>query len=165
MKKRTQILVALLSLMMFLVCLPGVGAAATLTPPPPTEGKVSSNLHSSIVVNIHTDTSTQGVSLIKQWVCGIADNSNGIVTITGETTTYGTVEYLDAKIYLQRWNGSSWVDVTSRTYSASSNFYTRGSSNISVTSGSYYRTRGIHNAHNAGNYDAQSSVSDAILVQ
>lgn len=165
MKKRAQILVALLSLMIFLVCLPGVGAAAQLTPSPPTEGKVSIDPHSSIVVNIHTDTSTQGISLIKQWTCGIADNANGTVTIMGDTTTYGTVEYLDATIYLQRWNGISWVDVTSRTYSANSYFYTRGSAIISVTRGNYYRTRGIHNAHNAGNYDSQSSVSNAILVQ
>ncbi len=165
MKKRSQILVALLSFMLFLMSLPGICAAATTVPPPPKEINLSSNPHASITVNTHSDTSIEGISLISEWICGIVDNSDRTVTIMGETSTFGTVEYLDAQVYLQRWNGSSWVDVTSRTYSDSYTVNVSGSSYISVAGGYYYRTRSVHNAHNAGNYDAQSSVSDALWIQ
>lgn len=165
MKKRSQILVALLSFMLFLMSLPGICAAANEGPPLPKEVNLSSNPHVSITVNTHSDTSIEGISLISEWTCGIADNSDRTVTIMGETTTYEAVEYLDAKVYLQRWNGSGWVDVTSRTYSDRYTFYVRGSSYVSVAGGYYYRTRSVHNANNAGNYDAQSSVSDALWIQ
>lgn len=150
---------------MFLTCLPGISAAATAAPPPPNQVKLSSNPHASIVVNSHSDNSLDRISLISDWSCGVVDNLNRTVTIMGETTTFGTVEYLDAKVYLQRWNGSNWVDVTSRTYNSSYNFYVSGSSYISVTGGYYYRTRSVHSAHDAGNYDGQSAFSDAIWIQ
>lgn len=161
-KRRSSLLCALLLFLVFSLCSPGLAAGEQFSLSPPVE--ISSNLHSSIVVNIHSDTSTEGVSLIKKWVCGISDNENGTVTIMGQTDTYNKVEYLDAKIYLQYWTGSKWEDVTSRTYSSNNSYYTSGSSYISVEAG-YYRVRGVHNAQNSGNYDSQSSVSDAIWVQ
>jgi len=103
--------------------------------------------------------------LIKQWNCAIAENSNGRVSISGETITYGTVDYLDVTVYLQRWNGSDWVDVTSRIYKNSASSYVSGSDLITVSKGYSYRCKAVHTARTAGsgNY-TKTSVCNAITV-
>ncbi len=166
MKKSARILVPLMSLLVFMICLPGVAAAVEdqIYPSATVEGTVCPNLENGIEINLQ-ETSGAISSLIKQWNCTIADNSNGTVAIYGETTSYGTVDYLDVEVFLQRWNGSNWVDVTSRTYSDSSYFYVRGSSSITVAKGYSYRCRAVHHAQNAGSNSTQTSVSNALFVQ
>jgi hypothetical protein len=163
--KRFFRMVVVLILGVILTGSPVVASAeAASIPSPPTEGTVSAKLHSSIVVNSRNDIAIQGVSLISLWSCGIQDNLNGTITVMGDTNTYSKVEYLDVTVYLQRWNGSGWVDVTNKTYSNSNSSYVSGSSIISASKGYYYRTRSVHNARNAGNNDTRTSVSEAILV-
>lgn len=163
MQKRFGILVALFSLS-FLFCLSGIAMAEENPISPPSQEIVSKQSHSSIVVETRADILESEVSLIKQWSCGIEDQLDGTVTILGYTNTYNTVQYLDVKVYLQRWNGSNWVDLTSRTYSDSNNLYVSGSTYITVQPGYYYRTRSVHTAQNSGNYDTQTAVCNAIYV-
>ena len=139
----------------------GFAWAEEVLPPPPPE-IMSREAHQSIVVNILRILPSRNIT-DKKWVCGITNRKDGTVAIMGQTDTYGTVEYLDAKIYLQRWNGSKWADVINRTYSNNNSSSVSGSSNISVEAG-YYRVRGVHSARNSGNYDFQSSVSEAIWI-
>lgn len=65
MKKSARILVSLMSLLVFMVCLPGVGAA---------EDQVCPNLQNGIEINLQ-ETSGASSSLIKQWNCTIADKN------------------------------------------------------------------------------------------
>lgn len=163
MKTRLRILGTLLSLIMvFVISLSTIATAAESAISSPPTGTVSAQSE-SIVVNVHP--STTGTSLIKIWTCGISDNHNSTVTIIGSTTAYNSINYLDATVYLQRWNGSQWVDITSRTYSRTSSSTVSGSSFVSVTKGYYYRTRCVHTAINSSYNETQSSVSSSILVQ
>lgn len=164
MKKSARILVSLMSLLVFMVCLPGIAGAEDQLYPPATVEGICPSQQNGIDINLQEITGASS-SLIKQWNCTIADNSNGTVTIYGETTSYGTVDYLDVEVFLQRWNGSSWVDVTSRSYSDNSYFYVRGSSSITVTRGYSYRCRAVHHVQNAGSNSTQASVSSALFVQ
>jgi hypothetical protein len=166
MKKSARIFVSLMSLLLFMICLPGVAAAEEqICPPATVEGTVCPDLQNGIVINLQESSEARS-SLIKQWNCAIIDNSNGNVAISGETITYETVDYLDVQVYLQRWNGADWVDVTSRTYSNSSSSYVSGSDIISVSRGYSYRCRAIHTAQTAGSSNStKTSVSSAIWVQ
>ena len=65
MKKSARILVSLMSLLVFMVCLPSVGAA---------EDQVCPNLQNGIEINLQ-ETSGASSSLIKQWNCTIADKN------------------------------------------------------------------------------------------
>jgi len=163
MKKSVRIVVALMSLLVFMLCLSGVAAAEEATDSLVTV-ESGPNLQNGIDINLQ-EISSVSSSLIKQWNCTIADNSNGTVTICGETNSYGTVDYLDVEVFLQRWNGSNWVDVTSRVYSDRSYFYVRGSSSITVYGGYSYRCRAVHHVQNAGSNSTQTSVSNALFVQ
>jgi hypothetical protein len=162
MKKRMRLSATCLLLMVFALCFVGSGSAWAGEAPPPQE-TMSREAHQSIIVNVHEGTDKAGALLIKKWICGIADGKNRTVAIMGQTDTYGTVEYLDARIYLQCWNGSRWVDVTHRTYSDYNRSSVSGSSYIPVEAG-YYRVRGVHNSQDSGDYDSQSSVSEAIFI-
>jgi hypothetical protein len=161
MKKRVCILVSLMSLVVFMACLPGVSVAseqispATTACPDPQKG---------VVVNLQ-EASGVSTSLIKQWNCAIIDNSNGVVVISGETITYGTVDYLDVKVYLQHWNGSDWVDVTSRTYSDNNTSYVSGSAQFNVTRGDSYRCRAVHTAKSGSSSQTTTSVTNAITIK
>lgn len=161
MKKRVRIFVSLMSLLIFMTYLPGtavageqMGTAATACP----------DLQNGIVVNLE-ETSGVSTSLIKQWNCAIIDKSNGTVVISGETITYRTVDYLDVKVYLQRWNGSKWVDVTNRTYSDNKTSYVSGSDLFNVSKGNSYRCRAVHTAKSGSTNQTATSVSNAIAIK
>lgn len=165
MKKKARILAALMSLMVFLVCQTGVASAQeVVSPPPDVQSAVSPGVNNGIEVNMQ-DITLQSSSLIKQWNCFINNNFDGTVNISGQTYTYNNVDYLDVRVYLQRWNGSTWVDVTSRFYSNSASDYVSGSDQISITSGNYYRCRAAHNAQSGSNSNNTASTSSSIYVQ
>jgi hypothetical protein len=147
----------------FLIGAVGAVSAETSAPPPPGD-RAPDSARQSIDVHTHTDRSTAGADLIKLWSCGIEDNGDGSVYIMGETRTWANVAYLDATIYLQRWNGSAWVDVTSRPYVKSNSSSVSGSSKISVTRGFYYRARGVHTAWDGESYSSQTSLTQALLI-
>jgi hypothetical protein len=162
MNRRSRILAALLSLVLFVFCLTGFASAEVLPQTSPPALETISTESESIIVNINPSATS---SLIQQWTCGIIDNNDGTVTITGSTNTTKVVDYLDAKVYLQRFNGSTWVDIASRTYSKTSSSYVNDYSSISVAAGYYYRTRSIHTAKYSGTTESETSVSNAIFVE
>ncbi len=163
MKKSARIVVALMSLLVFMLCLAGVAAAEEVCDSPVTV-ESGPNLQNGIDINLQ-ETSGVSSSLIKQWNCTIINNSNGNVAISGETMTYNAVNNLTAQVYLQRWNGSNWVDVTSRTYSNNGSSYVSGSDQLSVTRGYSYRCRAVHTAQTGGNSETKTSVSSLLFIQ
>lgn len=165
MKKRVGVLVSLMLLLVLTLCLPGISAAEQpLNPPQTVEGAVGLDLKNGVDVNLQNNTAES--SLIKEWDCTIIDNSNGNVGILGKTLTYSNVDYLDVQVFLQRWNGSNWVDVTSRTYSINTNSYVSGSAIISATRGATYRCRAVHTARKAdSSNDTRTSVTSAIVLK
>lgn len=106
------------------------------------------------------------LSWYAEWNCAIGENSNRKVSISGETITYEAVDYLDVEVFLQCWNGSDWVNVTSRIYKNRDSFYVSGSDFITVSKGYSYRCKAIHTARTAGSNDhIKTSVSNAIMIQ
>ena len=166
MKKSARILVSLMSLLVFMSCLPCVAAAdKQMDPPPMAEGTAYLDMQNGIEINLHETAGTSS-SLIKQWNCAIGENSNRKVSISGETITYEAVDYLDVEVFLQCWNGSDWVNVTSRIYKNRDSFYVSGSDFITVSKGYSYRCKAIHTARTAGSNDhIKTSVSNAIMIQ
>lgn len=161
MKNSFRVVIILVTLLVGLAATQINACAAPVSPSYPNAGQV----HSSIVVNTRTDIIPRGVSLIQRWSCGIRDNLNGTVTVTGDTTTYGTVQYLDVKVCLQRLSGSNWVDVTNKSYSRNNSSYVSGSASVAVQRGYSYRIKSTHNASNSSTSDTQQSFSNIISVK
>lgn len=101
--------------------------------------------------------------LIWKGVASISDWEDGTVSIYGSTETYSTVEYVSGRIYLQRWNGSRWVNVTSRLFYRFNHFRASGGRTTEVTPG-WYRAHCIHYAEHQGVSDTQYVTTRAIYV-
>ena len=99
--------------------------------------------------------SPQGTAyLIALASASVKDCGDRKVAFTGFTLTIHPVEYISGRLYLQRWNGSKWVNIDSRLFYRFNNSFVHGGKTVSVTPG-YYRTHSIHYAeHN----DASHSV-------
>ncbi len=79
----------------------------------------------------------------------ISQVSSGKVFMEGFTHTFSTVEYLSGRIYLQKWTGTTWVNIDNRLFTNYNHFHTSGGKVVNVQPG-YYRVRGIHYAENNG---------------
>lgn len=128
----------------------------------PTEGVESSitNYGSS------TDVRTMSPSisgLLTDWQCSIM-NSGTNLYLDGSSTATDIIDQLTLTLYLQRWDGSQWVDVNSWVFNKYTAKSIHDGTYASYTSGNYYRTRAVHFAKNGSQTDTQNSTSSYIYV-
>lgn len=71
---------------------------------------------------------------------------------------------MELTIVLQRYNGTKWVDVTSKSYSASNIGVFSKSFNTTVTKGYYYRVRVACVATDAGVVESQIPVTEGVWI-
>lgn len=76
--------------------------------------------------------------------CGITNNLNGTITLTGDTYAYSSVDIVGLTLYLQRWNGTSWINVYSSTFENFNSTQVSGTKLLSVTTGYSYRAYAKH---------------------
>lgn len=107
----------------------------------------------------------EALQLIKLGQCSITNNGNGTVTVTGSTTTYYPVEYLYVRLYLQRLDGSQWVDIENWLDQAYNSDYKYGSHTSGVARGYRYRVRAIHYARDGTLKEYAYSCSSSIYVE
>ncbi|MBW7477249.1 hypothetical protein K0T92_21255 [Paenibacillus oenotherae] len=86
---------------------------------------------------------------LENGTCGISysgTSGNYKATIWGDTSGVIRVDKIGVKVYLQRWSGSAWVDVYTgaNTELTEASYVYQSHSNLSVTSGYYYRTKSYH---------------------
>lgn len=109
--------------------------------------------------------SSYGTNLISDYGCGVTNGGNRTVILSGRTSSigYGVIDYLRVTVYLQRWSGSSWVNVTSRTYTGYNTDLVDDFDSISVTAGQY-RAIATHDAQDGTLTDSRSSSSGSITI-
>lgn len=92
-------------------------------------------------------------------------NTNGSVTITLDTVAKSTVASIGGTVNLERWTGSTWIDVgTATTISGSNKWYFSGEVTKTTTSGYYFRTRTTHWISNGSIYEQGESLSASFLA-
>lgn len=132
-------------------------------PPKPTEGIESTNPNFGSSRDSET-FSPQLTSLITDWSCTISNTGSDLYLVGSHTASY-IVDQLRLTLYLQRWDGSQWVDIKSWT------FYEYDISGIikdaveNYQHGYYYRTRAVHYAKMDTETDTQNSTSAYVYVQ
>jgi hypothetical protein len=98
--------------------------------------------------------------------CMVIQNGSATsVVVNGITTTLFSVEELSVKPYLQRWTGSSWVNVTSKTFKQNNASQVEGMYSYSVSRGYYYRVKCYHSASDNGIDESIYSYSNNILIE
>lgn len=158
-----------------LICLLAVLAVATLItpasaspkdkPPLPTEGVMSPDpMYGSSEFLIDPNQATATGGLIMKGASTISNLGNGNVQIYGYTQTYSVADSIKVTVYLQKWTGSQWVDVTGVANSAAYTDYVSIGKPIAVSAGYYYRTRAVHTATSGTTTDTTYSTSSYIYI-
>lgn len=85
--------------------------------------------------------------LIDVYYSSIVPSSSGNLIVSGLTTTYSIVDEVSVTVYLQQWNGSTWVNIGSPLVKRE--YYNNRASVTAervVQKNRYYRTWSIHQA-------------------
>jgi len=158
-KARTSMMFFTVFIVMFaLVATPVISFGAerqvplALTSPPPTE------------FNMYTffDSSNE---YLDQGDVTIQDNLDQTVTIEVSTVAYSNVASIGATVNLQRWTGTTWIDVgPATTVSGKNKWYFSGEIKKTSSKGYYYRVRSVHWISHNNVYEQGQTVSGYILA-
>lgn len=151
--KKTITLGISVMLFMFLFMGSAMAMQPKTAPPPPNDFKGNS-------------IGIRSLRLLGLGECLVTQNGTAAsVVVDGITTALFSVDELSVTPYLQRWTGSSWVNVTSRTYTDSNTSQVEGMYSYSVSRGYYYRVKCYHSASDGGIDESIYSYSDDILIE
>jgi len=145
-------MLSLVLVVVFLASATAVYAAPSGLKPPPEPNKA------------YKEAGIESLQYMQDWGCSLTSSGGGYINLTGFTQAYQNVDYIMVRLYLQRWNGSSWVDLASwpfENYNASS---ANGVKSLQVARGYYYRTRADHGLTNDGANESANSYSSSIYI-
>lgn len=135
-------------------------------PVPPTEGTPSKTPKKGLSSSTNTNNlQTQSTMYLKSWESSISSLSGNIVRVGGFTESYSSVDTIAVQLFLQYWDGEKWVDeVNVGEFKNSNTTYVDGSDRFTVSSGFYYRVRGVHYIINDGLTERVNSYTSFIYV-
>lgn len=126
----------------------------------------------AISEQLRAETEDAGVLTTKYLVdavCRIYDNGDGTVTLYGKSVSNQVVDRIWVKVTLQKWTGSSWVDVNSGyRLDRYNTWIAEIFKEQPIQRGYYYRCKGEHQVIHDGYYDPNPPVvhyTDALWIQ
>lgn len=108
--------------------------------------------------------SPQTYNYLAETKCYFIDSGNGLVSVSGKTMTYSTVDKITTTVYLQKKTSSGWVNVKSWTNSVNNATSCNASGTMTVATGYEYRTYCYHRADKGSLIETNSSNTKAYLV-
>lgn len=114
--------------------------------------------------NAYKEVGIESFQYLMDFGCDITSSSGGYVTITGYTKAYSSVDYIKVRLYLQRWDGTKWVDLGSWIFEKNNTSNVEGIKNLQVSKGYYYRTKAEHSLTKSGVNEQATSYSSSISV-
>lgn len=163
MNQRKPLVFLTLALVLSIILAPNLSLAEGSAPTgakavDPDRGQVT---HTAVV----GDIGLQGAMLITQWGAAIERIGARELLLSGYTQAYQAMDSIAVTIYIQRWNGSAWVELPgSWRYSKQYASYVAGYPAVKVNDPGYYRTRAVHSVDDGLIVDRQESVSPYIWV-
>ena len=103
-------------------------------------------------------------NILNRGVAKVTKVDNNTVNAYGAVIGAVACDTMELTIVLQRYNGSSWTNVASKSYSASNIGVFTKSYNTTVTSGYYYRVKAACVAKDGGTVESQIPITDGIWV-
>ncbi|MDQ0340512.1 hypothetical protein J2S00_003327 [Caldalkalibacillus uzonensis] len=134
-------------------------------PPEPTEGSQSpyQDWGSS---NTSGDVAIQSTQYLKAWESSISRISGNYIRVSGFSEAYSKVDTIGVELFLQYWNGQQWIDIAKvGDYKRNNTTYVSGTELFTVSSGYYYRARGVHYIYKDGLRERMNSYTSYIYVR
>lgn len=135
-------------------------------PNAPTQGIPAKNPHHG-EGNTTTDVNSEATQYFMSGESFINYMSGNIVTVSGNTKAYTSVDTITVDLYLQRWDAtkSQWVDALHvGEFQDFNSSVVSGSRDLTVARGYYYRTRTHHWISEGGIVEQGDSTSSYIYV-
>lgn len=110
------------------------------------------------------DVGIQALQLLQSGESYLKVVSGRQLRMWGSTQAQRAVEIITLDLYLQRWNGSQWVDIDHATFKRTFDSYVYGEKDVTVGSSGYYRTRAVHTATDGSVTETLTSVTGYIWV-
>lgn len=132
-------------------------------PPKPTEGIESTDSKHGSSIDKRTIKSIQS-NLFFNYYCSI-DNTGTDLYLEGSTVSNYLSDQVKLTLYLQRWNGSQWIDVQNWSFTKYNAKSITDGANSSYQHGNYYRTRAVHYIKYDSQAETQNSTSSYIYVE
>lgn len=130
----------------------GTGSGAKTSPPP-----------GSVVV--YSSTFDPNHKYLRDGVTVLSNAESGKASVTGTTTSSVKVDTIGVKWKIERWTGSSWVEVVSTPdYTDSNTTLVAAGLSSKVTSGYYYRVISTHWVIKSGVREEGTRTSDSYLI-
>ena len=133
----------------------GIGSEIFLKTEPPPEP------NALYVERIGIDS----LQYLREGYCTISSPSAGMVIISGKTSATQQVDRILLRLYLQRWNGSSWADIGNWLFENYNAISVSGSKVLQVPGGYYYRAKGFHQVIENGYSESLTSYSGYIYAE
>lgn len=148
---------------LFLLILTGAALANTMEQPvtPPTEGVPAG---STVGLTVENDIGINSFQYLADAGCSIEPGSAEAVILKGYTISYSAVDYVGLRLYLQKWDGSSWVDQSSWLFDQPNSNRVDGYKTVYVQGGAYYRSRAYHYVKEGSVTEPKDTVSQYIYV-
>lgn len=136
-------------------------------PTPPTEGTPAIDPNQGVGI-IDTKPLSALSSLYFKDGKSFISATGRTLTISGNTSSYVSVNTITVNLYLQQWNDSQkkWINVTNiGEFSKFNTSFVTGSKRVIVPGGFYYRTRAQHLVYQSGMIEQDYSNTSYIYVK
>jgi len=116
-------------------------------------------------IESESNVTPQAFNYLKEANCYFVDSGNGVISVSGKTTTYSTVDNITTTVYVQRQTLTGWVNVKNWTNSESNTSYCNVSGTITVTKGYNYRAYCYHQVDEGNLTETTKSYTSSYLVE
>jgi hypothetical protein len=107
----------------------------------------------------------ESTQYIQSGSSAIETTTSGTVIVSGDTKAYSIVDEITVSLSVQYWDGGQWVDFSHvADFSKKEASYVDGNEEVIVSSGYYYRTKGIHTVYQDGTTETLTSYSNYVYV-
>lgn len=106
----------------------------------------------------------QTYQMLESGTCQLADNGDGTINISGNTTTYYSVSQIGLTLHLQYLSNGNWYTLQSYNYTGYNESYISGGQHLAVSHGYYYRVFAEHTAYNGSTYETGYSYTEAVYI-
>lgn len=135
----------------------------TKQPPKPTEGIESFDPKHGSSKDINTESIQSLSSIFYNYYCSI-DNTGTDLYLEGTTMANYLSDQVKLTLYLQKWDGSQWIDVQIWSFTKYNVKSLTEGANVSYQHGYYYRTRATHYIKYGAQTETQNSTSAYIYI-
>jgi hypothetical protein len=132
-------------------------------PSKPTEGVESSDPNHGSSTDGNNTIKPNVNSLFFSYYCSI-DNTGSDLYVEGSTVSLYLSDQVQFTLYLQKWDGSQWVDIKSWTFSKSNAKSITDGERTDYEHGNYYRARAVHYIKYGTQSETQNSTSPYIVI-